>query len=97
MKCDITININILKCFLLNILAVPSKTGTVAATGQPKIGLSDDKLIGKNSRGTGIEFSEMPAKYRRRPISADEIEYIEVSLNKTSFSYNLVLSNLFCI
>ncbi|XP_025077272.1 28S ribosomal protein S36, mitochondrial-like [Pomacea canaliculata] len=35
------------------------------------------KAVGTTSRGSGIDFTELPAKYRRRMIEKDEMEYIE--------------------
>lgn len=36
------------------------------------------KAVGTTSRGSGIDFTELPTKYRRRMIEKDEMEYIEV-------------------
>lgn len=37
--------------------------------------------IGLTPRGSGIDYSDLPLKYQRKPISQEEMEYIEVCLS----------------
>ncbi|ELT87219.1 hypothetical protein CAPTEDRAFT_221898 [Capitella teleta] len=37
---------------------------------------ADEQPVGKTPRGSGIDFKDMPAKYKRRPIDEEEIAYI---------------------
>ena len=51
-------------------MSAPSPAPTPAVTSKP---------VGRMPRGSGIEWSQLPAKYHRKPISQEEIEFIEVS------------------
>jgi hypothetical protein len=39
---------------------------------------SDGKPVGSTPRGSGIDATELPKRYHRKILSAEEIEYIEV-------------------
>lgn len=54
---------------------------SVANPGQMLVSTPDvtSKPVGSMPRGSGIEWSQLPAKYHRKPLSQEEIEFIEVS------------------
>ncbi|XP_071104268.1 alpha-ketoglutarate dehydrogenase component 4-like [Haliotis cracherodii] len=38
---------------------------------------ADSKPIGRGTRGSGIDYNDLPVKYHRKIISQEEMEYIE--------------------
>ncbi|CAE1262441.1 MRPS36 [Acanthosepion pharaonis] len=59
---------------------------SVANPGQMLVSTPDvtSKPVGSMPRGSGIEWSQLPAKYHRKPLSQEEIEFIECPLGAAS-------------
>lgn len=49
---------------------------------------TDKKPIGSTPRGSGVDFLELPLKYKRKPIDQVEIDYIMVRPQSTQSVLN---------
>ena len=64
--------------------AASSSSAQVAAPTAPlpstSLAESYQKPVGSTPRGSGIEWDQLPSRYRRRPLDDEEMGYIMVSL-----------------
>merc|ERR1711976_99724 len=57
-------------------IAAASPPQTVTQPPPAQKPRADDTPVGKTPRGSGIDFRDLPAKYRRKPLDQEEIDYI---------------------
>ncbi|PAV77531.1 hypothetical protein WR25_02556 [Diploscapter pachys] len=72
---------------------IPAATSTAAAIFQPSSsGAKATSIgsVGKLPRGSGVDESQLPLRFRRIPISQEEIDAINVVLFQAGGSYGLV-------
>uniref|UniRef100_A0A914PU32 Uncharacterized protein n=1 Tax=Panagrolaimus davidi TaxID=227884 RepID=A0A914PU32_9BILA len=69
-----------------------SSSSTSVSSAPPKI--SSIGKIGTTARGTGIDESQLPLRFRRRPIDEEEIAIINVSILKVVFRKKKTITTL---
>ncbi|XP_060073228.1 alpha-ketoglutarate dehydrogenase component 4-like [Ylistrum balloti] len=47
------------------------------ATSSSTAAAPDSKLVGSTLKGSGIEYIELPSRYHRKPLTQEEMEYIQ--------------------